>query len=381
LTSEVVARDAAIKPPPARSQGRSSRVAGLVVRMLGPLALALVAGGALLAALGRNPFSFYLNVYRGGIELSAWQDSVMRMAPLLLIAAGLIVAFRANIWNIGIDGQFLLAAVVVAGVAPGLERRLPNTLTLILLFALGAGVGAFWTLIPALLKARYQVNEIITTLMMSFIAISLSQILIAGPFLDRSIIQSPQTRSLPLDAMLPSIPGTRIHVGILVAAIAIFVVWFCMARTSFGLRLRILGVNPRAAKHLGLHVARLTIVTFLLSGALVGLAAATEILGVWGYVRQDWNPAFGFEVVPLVFLARLNALAVVPFVAFFAVLSIGGEYATQQAQLPYDFILLLVGLILLFMAVTEYLGRKSELGEVSFTSSLSAAMRRRADDD
>ncbi len=362
---------------------RPRRLAGLaesLVRSLGPVLLALVTGGILLAAMGRNPLTFYANIYRGGITLSAWQDSVMRMAPLLLMAAGLIIVFRAGLWNLGVDGQFLLASAMIAGAGPWLEKRLPNTITLILLFLLAAVVGALWTVIPAVLKARYQTNEIITTLMMTFVGINLANILIKGPFQDFSS-NVPQTSVLDFNALLPNVPGTRVHVGILVALTVILVVYYLMARTSFGLRLQVLGANPRAAWHLGINVARLTIVSFLISGALVGLAAAAEILGIWGYVRADWNPAFGLQVVPLVFLARLNALAVVPFVAFYSVLSIGGDYATQQAHLPTDFLLVLVGLILLFMAVTEYLGAKRELGGSYLTSGLATALRKRQENE
>jgi simple sugar transport system permease protein len=105
------------------------------------------------------------------------------------------------------------------------------------------------------------------------------------------------------------------------------------------------------------------VTSFLISGAFMGLAAASEILGIWGYVRADWNPAFGLLVVPLVFLARFNAIAVIPFVFLLAVLSIGGDFATQQAGLSTEFTLLLVGLILLFMSITELLGRKRDLGQ------------------
>ena len=332
-----------------------------VIRGVGPVVLALVAGGILLLALHRNPLAFYADIYNGGIALDSWEDSVMRMAPLLLIASGLILIFRANIWNLGYDGQFLLAFTVIAGIGPAMDTRLPVWLTLILLFFIAAAVGGLWTVIPALLKARYQVNEIITTLMMSFIGINLANILIKGPFQDFSK-NTPQTSTLPQAAMLPNLPGTRIHVGIVVALVVTLVVHFVLTRTSFGLRLQVLGANARTAVHVGLRVPQLVVAAFLASGALIGLAAATEMLGIWGYVRADWNPAFGDAVIPFVFLARLNALAVIPFVAFYAILSIGGEYATQNAGLPADFLLVLVGLILLFMTITEFIGRKRDLG-------------------
>ena len=179
--------------------------------------------------------------------------------------------------------------------------------------------------------------------------------------------------------MLPNLPGTRIHVGILVAAAAILVVWYALTFTSFGLRLQILGASVRAARHLGLDVVKLILVAFLVSGALFGLAAAAEFLGVWGYIRADQNPGFGLQVVPLVFLARLNALAVVPFVALFAVLSIGGDLATRNAHVDNQFSLVLVALILVFMAVTEYFGRSRPLGASYLAGGLKALGRRRAD--
>jgi len=369
VTETALPQPAGLGEEPFGQPRRLSAVAEVLARSLGPVLLALVAGGLLLLALGRSPLTFYGNVVQGGILNDFWQDSVMRMAPLLLIAAGLIVVFKAGIWNLGIDGQFLLAAVLVTGLGPGLENHAPNTVTLLLLFLLAAAVAGVWTIVPALLKARYQLNEIITTLMMSFIGINFANYLVKGPFYDESG-HVPQTRVLPFDAMLPPLPGTRIHIGILVAAAAILVVWYLMTWTSFGLRLQILGASVRSAAHLGLNVRRLVVVSFVVSGMLIGLSAAAEFLGIWGYIRADQNPGFGLQVVPLVFLARLNALAVVPFVAFFAVLSIGGEPATRGAGLPNDFVLVLVGLVLVFMAVTEYLGTRRALGRSYLSSSL-----------
>jgi len=136
------------------------------------------AGAILLLALGRNPITFYSNVWKGGIELTAWQDSAIRAAPLLLIAVGLVVVFRANIWNLGYNGQFLLGAALISGLGPHLVATEPRWLALLLLFLVAGGAGAAWTLLPALLKARYETNEIITTLMMSFIGVGVANILI-----------------------------------------------------------------------------------------------------------------------------------------------------------------------------------------------------------
>ena len=170
----------------------------VVVRSIVPVLLALGAGAILLLALGRDPITFYSNVWKGGIELTAWQDSAIRAAPLLLIAVGLVVVFRANIWNLGYNGQFLLGAALISGLGPHLVASEPRWLALLLLFLVAGGAGAAWTLVPALLKARYETNEIITTLMMSFIGVGVANILIKGPFQDPSV-NIPQTRVLPLN--------------------------------------------------------------------------------------------------------------------------------------------------------------------------------------
>ena len=365
------------QPDPAPgAPGRSRRVLALrdaLIRSLVPVALALIAGGLLLAALGDNPFTFYANIWQYGVQQGSWQDSAILAAPLLLIAVGLIFVFRANIWNLGYDGQYLLGAALITGVAPHMGG-VPVWLGLVALFALSMAAGAAWTIIPAILKARYQTNEIITTLMMSFIGVGLANILIKGPFQDPTV-NIPQTRVIDPSRMLPSIPGTHIHVGVLMALGVALIAYYVLTRTSFGLRLHVLGANPRAAAHVGIDVRRLIIRGFLISGALIGAAAAVDVLGVFGYVRANFNPAYGDTVIPFVFLARLNPLAVIPFICFFAVLSTGGDLAATNANVSTDFLLVLVALILLFMTVIEFLGRRRDLGGSYLTPGLRNALR------
>lgn len=330
------------------------RWVGPVAQSVTPVLASIVATGLLLAILGRDPFSFYGNILDNGLLTTfGLQQSIVRMAPLLLIAGGLIVAFRANLWNLGGDGQFLLAAAFVAGCAPSAVRSMGIGLGLTLMVVLGAVVGAVWTVIPAFLKAYYGVNEIVTTLMMNFIGINLANIAVKGPFLT-DVPGVPRTDILPLGQRLPYLGNSQIHAGILIALAAILAIHFTMTRTPLGLRLRVLGANPRAAVHMGLRPKRLTFVAFAASGALIGMSGAVSMLGDWGSFRADWNPAYGLLIVPLVFLARMNALATVAFVGMFAVIQIGGDTATRLANLPTAFVLVLVGLILFFMAVTEF---------------------------
>lgn len=327
---------------------------GLIESIL-PILLALIVGGLLLLVLGRNPLAFYGRIVEVGLfSKNGLQDTIIRMAPLLLMAVGLIVAFQASIWNIGGDGQFLLATALTAGFGPIFMAAMPGWLSLFLLCIIGMIAGGVSTIIPAVLKARYGINEIISSLMMSFIGINFANLLIKGPFRSTKTYV-PQTDVVPFTDLLPYLPGTRIHIGIIIALIMVAVVHYVMTKTALGLKLALLGQNPKAALHAGLSNTRLIIGAFFVSGAFMGLGGAVEILGVWGYMRADWNPNFGLPLFALVFLARLNALATIPLVGFYAVLSIGGHSAARMAKLPDDFTLIIVGLVLLFMTLTEYI--------------------------
>ena len=326
-----------------------------ILRVAIPVALALVVGGLILLILGKDPLTYYSFVLqRGLLRWGGLQETLTRMAPLLLIAAGLIVAFRAGIWNLGGDGQFLLAAVITAALGPALIDVLPRSLTLVICMLASVLVGAIWSLLPAILKARYGVNEIITSLMMSFLGTSFANVLVKLAFRDPGTTV-PQTRDLPVDDRLPRLFDTTIHSGLLIALAVVVLVHLMMTRTAFGLKLQVVGANPAAAVHAGLNVGWLTIATFAISAGLIGLAGSVEILGVFGTVRADWNPAFGLLVVPLVFLARMNGYAVIGFTLFFSALMIGGESAAMRMGVPQHFVLVLVALLLVFLALVEYL--------------------------
>ena len=326
--------------------------------MLLPVLLALCVSGAVLLVLGKNPLAYYDYVLtRGLFNWGGLQATITRMAPLLLIAAGLVVSFQAGIWNLGTDGQFLLAAVATAALTPVLVDIMPWGFAIAISLVVAFVVGAAWSVMPAFLKASYGINEIITSLMISFLGTSLASVLVKIPFRDPST-SVPQTYVLPVAKRLPHLFDSTINSGILIAVAAVLLVHLLMTRTAFGLKLRIVGANPRAAAHAGLNVARLTFATFALSAGLAGLAGGVEILGVQGTMRADWNPAYGLLVVPLVFLARFHAAGVIGFTLFFAVLMIGGESASRRLGVPQHFVPLLVGLLLLFLALVEFLDHR-----------------------
>ncbi|WP_309084963.1 ABC transporter permease [Chelativorans sp.] len=325
---------------------------------LGPLLVSLVLAGCVLLVLGVDPLAYYGFVLdRGLLSPLGVQQTLTRMAPLLFIAAGLIVAFRAGMWNLGGDGQFLLGAVTAAASAPLLVQALPHWLALLVAFLIATSVAMLWSLVPALLRAYQGVNEIITTLMMSFLGVSLANVLVKLLFLDPATTV-PQTRTLAVPDRLPRLFETTITSGLVFGLAAIVIVHFVMTRTAFGLKLRTVGANPRAAIHAGLNVPLLTVAVFAISAGLIGIGGAVDIIGIQGNVRADWNPAYGLAVIPVVFLARMNGLAAIAFVFLLSVLSIGGESAARRLGVPQHFTMVLVAIVLITLAIAEYLDHR-----------------------
>ncbi len=283
-------------------------------------------------------------------------ETLIKAAPLLLVGAALLVALKAGIWNIGVDGQVLVGALLVGVVAPELAGAVPRAPMLLISAAAGLLGGTLWALVPALLKVRYGLNEIITTLMLNYVAIYLTSWLVKGPFKDPTAVP-PQTKVVPPELRLPDIPGMDIHVGLLVGLVAVGMVAFLYRATTLGFALWVLGQSRRAAVHAGLPVGRLSTFALLASGALAGLAGANDVLGVKGLVQGSWNPAYGLTAFALVYLARLRALWVLPFAYFFSFLDFGGEIMARSADIPTYFVAMLEGLMLAFFAVAVALER------------------------
>ena len=343
---------------PGARAGRLARWRGILAMTLGPVAAAVLVSGVILLLAGVDPLTYYAYVVeRSLFSALGLQQTATRMAPLLFLAAGLIVAFRAGIWNLGVDGQFLLGAVAAAALAPVLITAWPAWAVLLAGFALAALVGALWSVVPAMLRAYQGVNEIITTLMMNFLGLSLANVLVKLAFLDPATTV-PQTRTLSVADRLPRLLETSISSGVFWGLAAVAGVHLMMTRTAFGLKLRTVGANPRAAAHSGLNVPALTVAVFAISAGFAGLGGAAEILGVQGNVRADWNPAYGLMVIPLVFLARFNGFAAILFIFFYSALLIGSESAARRIGVPQDFTLVLVATLLVFLGLAEWLDHR-----------------------
>lgn len=330
--------------------------------VIGPFAAALLISGCILELVGVSPLEYYgLVIERGLFHPRGLEGTFSRTAPLLLIGASLIVSFRAGQWNLGVDGQFLLGALACAVIAPvAVQLHTPTPVMLAASLLAGTLVGAIWALLPAVLKTYHGVSEIITTLMTTFLGISLCNVLIKLLFADPSAV-SPATPVIAMVDRLPRLFGSTVTSGLLLGIIVLVITHVAMSRTAGGLKLRLLGANLKATRHAGLNVPKLMMTSFLISGALAGLAGAVAILGVIGSMRADWNPGYGLMVVPLVFLARMNGWAVIGLVFLFSMLNIGSESAAIRTHVPQAFNYALIGLLLVFMALAEYLDHRRSL--------------------
>lgn len=336
-------------------------VVGSLLPVLSSLLAVLAAfltGGIFLWALGKDPFQAYgILIGRGLGSSFGITETLIKMAPLLLVSAGLLITLKAGVWNIGIDGQFLIGASLVGIVAPLLAGRVP--VVVLLLLGAGAGFvgGALWGAVPALLRVRYGLNEIITTIMMNYVAIYVTSWMVKGPFKDASVV-APQMATIPQEFRLPLLPFTRIHLGVVAGLLAVLLVYLMFRHGATGLALTVLGRSRKAAIHAGLPVNRLVVLALLLSAGLAGLAGANDVLGVKGLFQGEWNPQYGLTGFALVFLARLNGVLVFPFACFFAFLLFGGEMMARTAQIPAFYVPMLEGLMLIFFAISVYFERK-----------------------
>lgn len=308
---------------------------------------ACLLGAVLLGATGHNPWTVYrLIVERSLLDGDGLTESFKKMAPLLIITAGLLLCLRAGIWNIGIDGQVVVGAIACGAIAGEMAGSAPRALLLIGGILIGGIAGSIWALGPATLKVRYGLNEIITTVMMNYLALNLVSWLVKGPLRDTSIV-TPQTKPIPVPDRLPDIPGTEIHIGLAIGVVLIGAVWFLLRSTVPGVMIDVLGRNLRAAQHAGLPVTRLIIGAFLISGAAAGVAGAIDVLGIHGVFKPNYSPGYGFTAFALAYLARLRALAVAPFALVLALLMIGGDSMSRRADVPTEFVSVLEGLMLL----------------------------------
>lgn len=319
--------------------------------------IALLLGALVLALVGGNPIRAYAHIAGAAFgSLGVFSDTLVKATPLILTGLACSVAFKMKLWNIGAEGQFLMGAlgasvVILAGIVPEDASR---TLTVAVMLVAGVLFGAAWGLIPGFLKARLQVNEIITTLMMNYIALALLNYFIFGVWSEGGFQMS---RTFQRSAWLPRLSdlaeqfpifrGLTTHFGLIFALIAAAIVWYVLYRSLWGYEIRLIGDNPRAAEYAGINITRNTVLVMMFSGAIAGLGGMSEIGGVVHRLQASISPGYGFTGIIIAWLAKLNPVIVVPVSVLFGGLILAGR-EIQPAGVPR-----LIQGIILFMLIAS----------------------------
>jgi simple sugar transport system permease protein len=322
------------------------------------VALTLVAGAGLIAALGRDPWQA-LHVYFVSpfLDLYSLSELTVKAAPLALIGAGLAVCFRANVWNIGAAGQFAFGAIVAGALALALPEA-ASRLWLVPFLAAGVLGGLLWAAIPAFLRVRFNANEILVSLMLTYVAALLLDWLVRGPWRDPTAFGFPQSpRFAPAFVLPPLVDGLRMHGGLVIAAVVCLGLWVMMARTMRGFELRVFGAAPRAGAFAGFSGERTIWFALLLSGGLAGLAGAIEVSAAIGRVQPDIGAGYGFTAIIVAFLGRLNPAGALLGAFVLAVSVIGGENAQILLKMPKNVTGVFQGMLLFFLLAADTLIR------------------------
>jgi len=321
--------------------------------------LALGVGAVLILALGKNPLEAYGAMLDGafGSESSLFR-TLTRATPLLLVAIGTCIAFRGGVVNIGAEGQLFLGAVSATAFSLAFKDALPPALLAFLTLAVGFVGGAVWGGVPGFLKARFQVNEILSTVMMNEIAAQLLIYLLSGPMIDPEQVAQgtrvPQSSQLPDAVWLARLaPPSQIHTGLFVALAAAVVVYVLLWRTVLGYRIRAVGQNRDAATYAGIAVPTYLTLALLLSGGLSGLAGAVEVTGVTHRMVEGFAVGYGFSGIVVALFGRLHPLGAIPSAFLFGALLVGADKMQRTVQIPSATVIALQGLVVLFVVSSD----------------------------
>ena len=329
--------------------------------VLSPLiaaALTLACGSVLFAASGFAPLDVLDAFFVAPVSTRYGLGELgVKAAPLVLCASGLALGFRANVWNIGAEGQLTVGALAATGVALAAHGG-EGAWTLPAMVLAGVAGGLAWDAIPAFLRTRFNASEILVTLMLTYVAILLLTYLVHGPWKDPTGFGFPQSREFGARARLdPILPGTRLHWGALFALGALGMVWFALARLFIGFQIKVLGLAPAAAEYAGFRERRLVWVVLLAGGGLAGLAGMAEVAGPIGQLTATISPGYGFTAIIVAFLGRLHPIGIL-FAGLLVALSyLGAESVQRLLGLPLAVAGVFQGMLLFFLLGSDVLVR------------------------
>jgi len=330
------------------------------IALLSPLlaiALTLATGAALFALLGKPPIEA-LRIYFFDPLTDPWalQEIAVKATPLVLIGVGLSLCYLANGWNIGAEGQFLIGAICGGWLAVKTHGTDAGYWVLPAMLVLGALGGALYALIPALFKVRFGASEILTSLMLVYVAELLLDYLVRGPWRDPKGFNFPTTAEFdPVAAMPTFMEGSRLHWGAIIALLVVIWATIMLGRTLRGFEIKLVGAAPRAARFAGFNDRTLIVVTFAISGALAGLAGIIEVSATVNHLQPNISPGYGFTAIIVAFLGRLHPVGILIASLFLALTFIGGESAQIMMKVPLDLTKVFQGILLFYVLACDTL--------------------------
>lgn len=320
--------------------------------------LALLLSAGLILAVGANPVVAFRALLIGAFgNANSLAETLLKATPLLLAGLGMCAAFTCRIWNIGAEGQLYMGAL--AATIVGVYVPFPSKIVAIPGLMLASFLaGGCWAAIPGWLKGRFGVSEIITTIMMNYIAIFLISYMVHAPLRDTKGYL-PQSEPLGAAATLPVLfPKTRLHLGILLGIAGAVLLYFILTKTTLGYQIRVVGHNPLAGKYGGMNVGRVIVASMMLSGGFAGLAGMAEVAGVHHRLLEHISPGYGYTAIVVALLAYLHPLAVIFVSILFAGLIVGADAMQRMAGLPAALAYVVQGLIVLLVLGSEYFVKK-----------------------
>ncbi len=345
-------RDYQIERAPAPSRGSTALISLLSVF------LALLFGGLLLALAGENPFVVYQAMLSGALgDWNGVAETLVKTTPLLLAGLGVAVAFRMQLWNIGAEGQLYWGAIFATGAALFIFPTAPAWILVPAMIAAALFGGGLWGLIPGVLRAWFGASEIITSLMLNYVAILFSEYLVHGPWRDPAAFGFPGTPPIPDAGWLPNWGTTRVHLGLLFGLVAALILWVMLRRTRWGYEISVMGENPRAALYAGMPTKRTILLVMALSGALAGLAGMSEVAGIGHQLQRNLSPGYGYAAIIVAWLGRLHPFGAVLVAFLLAALTVGGDRLQMSLGLPAAIAPMLQGTILFFLLGGDLLTR------------------------
>ncbi|MBF0201583.1 MAG: ABC transporter permease [Desulfamplus sp.] len=331
---------------------------GAIFINMGSIAAALGAIGLVFLFSGINPFYAVAQIFLGSFgSIYGIMETVTKAIPLILIGGGLTLAFRARFWNIGAEGQLLMGALMGTWVGLTWGETLPAFILIPVMFAAGFMGGAMCGIIPAILKVKFSINEVISTLMFNYICAQFVTMLIVGPWKGGSRFGFPGTDNLPDAALLGLIPGSRIHVFTLILAlVSVILLYIIIHRTRFGYDVRVIGENPDAARYAGINFFRTSLAIMAVSGGLAGFAGVGEVAGIHHYLGYpaSVSSGYGFTAIIVAWLAKLNPLLSIVSAIFFAGIMVGGDAIQITLGLPAATVQIVNGILLVFLITGDY---------------------------